>query len=106
DQSLGGERRGEGGDDADRQRAAQLGIDATASEARTLEQGGADDHGQGDRAREQVGLVAREAPPARRRQGDAVARYARRESRRLREPDNEAIRCACLPASSQLGLAV
>ena len=76
DQPLGGEGRGEGGGDADGQRAAQLGRGAAAGEAGALERGGADDDRQRDRPREQVRLVAGEAAPAGGGQGDAVARDA------------------------------
>ena len=50
---------------------------AAPAKPHPLEGGGADDDRQGDRAREQVRLVAREAAPARGREGDAVARDAR-----------------------------
>ncbi len=64
--------------------------------------GGADDDRQRDRAREQVRLVAREAPPARRREGDAVAGDARRQRRGLGDAERQAVRRRRLAATPLL----
>ena len=53
--------------------------------------GRADDDRQRDRAREQVRLVAREAPPARGRQRGAVARDPGRQRRRLGEAERQPV---------------
>ena len=104
DQPLRGEGRDEGGGDAERQRAPQLRRHPAAGEATALQRRRADDDRQRDRAREQVRLVAREAAPAGGGEGDAVAGDARRQRRRLGDPQGEAVSCRRLTAAALLGL--
>ncbi len=91
DQVRGGHRRGERGHGADRQPAGLTPADSPFREADPLETDRPEDDRQGDRAGEQVRLVAGEPAHAGRGQRGSVAGNTRDQGRGLCDPEREPV---------------